>query len=100
MSLTPREIVNELDKYIIGQSNAKRAVAIALRNRYRRSARVKRHVAQTALHHVTVRKMFGNQVCGYVRCIERDNDAIHFCYLLILGLIVVVDLHLLRERQG
>lgn len=37
MSLTPREIVNELDKYIIGQSNAKRAVAIALRNRYRRS---------------------------------------------------------------
>lgn len=37
MSLTPREIVKELDKYIIGQSNAKRAVAIALRNRYRRS---------------------------------------------------------------
>ena len=35
--LTPRQIVEELDKYIIGQDEAKRAVAIALRNRYRRS---------------------------------------------------------------
>lgn len=34
---TPREIVNELDKHIIGQDDAKRAVAIALRNRWRRS---------------------------------------------------------------
>ena len=34
--MTPREIVEELDKHIIGQSNAKRAVAIALRNRWRR----------------------------------------------------------------
>lgn len=34
--LTPRQIVAELDKYIIGQSNAKKAVAIALRNRWRR----------------------------------------------------------------
>lgn len=34
--LTPREIVNELDHYIIGQHDAKRAVAIALRNRWRR----------------------------------------------------------------
>src|SRR5512136_1791136 len=33
---TPREIVAELDKYVIGQSNAKRSVAIALRNRWRR----------------------------------------------------------------
>ncbi len=37
MNLTPKQIVNELDKYIIGQSEAKKAVAIALRNRYRRS---------------------------------------------------------------
>ena len=37
MSMTPREIVAELDKYIIGQDEAKRAVAVALRNRYRRS---------------------------------------------------------------
>ena len=35
-SLTPREIVTELDKYVIGQGKAKRAVAIALRNRLRR----------------------------------------------------------------
>ena len=37
MNLSPRQIVEELDKYIIGQAKAKRAVAIALRNRYRRS---------------------------------------------------------------
>jgi ATP-dependent HslUV protease ATP-binding subunit HslU len=36
MSMTPREIVQELDKHIIGQDAAKRAVAIALRNRWRR----------------------------------------------------------------
>ncbi len=35
--LTPKQIVSELDKYIVGQDKAKRAVAIALRNRYRRS---------------------------------------------------------------
>ncbi|MEO0357555.1 MAG: AAA family ATPase, partial [Pseudomonadota bacterium] len=34
--LTPREIVSELDRYIIGQNDAKRAVAVALRNRWRR----------------------------------------------------------------
>ena len=37
MNLTPKQIVAELDRYIIGQTKAKRAVAIALRNRYRRS---------------------------------------------------------------
>lgn len=35
--LTPREIVEELDKYIVGQGKAKKAVAIAIRNRYRRN---------------------------------------------------------------
>ena len=35
--LTPREIVRELDRFIIGQTDAKRAVAVALRNRYRRA---------------------------------------------------------------
>jgi len=35
--LTPREIVSELDRFIIGQADAKRAVAVALRNRWRRS---------------------------------------------------------------
>lgn len=37
MTLTPRQIVAELDRYIIGQKEAKKAVAVALRNRYRRS---------------------------------------------------------------
>ena len=36
MQLTPKQIVAELDKYIIGQANAKKAVAVALRNRWRR----------------------------------------------------------------
>ena len=35
-NLTPKQIVSELDKYIVGQSDAKRAVAVAVRNRWRR----------------------------------------------------------------
>jgi len=35
-SFSPREIVSELDRYIIGQDEAKKSVAIALRNRWRR----------------------------------------------------------------
>ena len=37
-SLSPREIVSELDRYVIGQKDAKKAVAVALRNRWRRQA--------------------------------------------------------------
>ena len=37
-ALSPREIVSELDRYVIGQSDAKKAVAVALRNRWRRQA--------------------------------------------------------------
>ena len=36
-TMTPKETVSELDKHIIGQNSAKRAVAIALRNRWRRA---------------------------------------------------------------
>ncbi len=38
--MTPREIVHELDRHIIGQQDAKRAVSIALRNRWRRMQRL------------------------------------------------------------
>ncbi|MGM9986530.1 MAG: ATP-dependent protease ATPase subunit HslU [Bacillaceae bacterium] len=37
LNLTPKQIVSELDRYIVGQNEAKKAVAVALRNRYRRS---------------------------------------------------------------
>ncbi|TFG89492.1 MAG: AAA family ATPase, partial [Candidatus Atribacteria bacterium] len=46
---TPREIVQELDKYIIGQDEAKRSVAIALRNRWRRK-RVEGSLREEILH--------------------------------------------------
>jgi ATP-dependent protease HslVU (ClpYQ), ATPase subunit len=36
-SLSPREIVSELDRYVVGQNNAKKAVAIAMRNRLRKT---------------------------------------------------------------
>ncbi len=46
MNLSPREIVEELNKYIIGQEDAKKAVAIALRNRYRRSQLTKEQMEE------------------------------------------------------
>ncbi|RMG04852.1 MAG: HslU--HslV peptidase ATPase subunit, partial [Acidobacteria bacterium] len=46
--LTPRQIVEELDKYIVGQAKAKKAVAIALRNRIRRQ-KLPREIAQEIL---------------------------------------------------
>ena len=39
--LTPREVVAELDRFIVGQADAKRAVAIAVRNRWRRSRKTR-----------------------------------------------------------
>ena len=47
-SMTPQEIVSELDKHIVGQASAKRAVAIALRNRWRRQ-----QVAEPLRHEIT-----------------------------------------------
>ena len=46
--MTPQEIVHELDKHIIGQHAAKRAVAVALRNRWRRA-----QVAEPLRHEIT-----------------------------------------------
>ena len=48
MNLTPNQIVTELDKHVVGQSKAKRAVAIALRNRWRRQ-----QVAEPLRHEIT-----------------------------------------------
>ncbi|NMM37432.1 MAG: ATP-dependent protease ATPase subunit HslU [Glaciimonas sp.] len=48
MNMTPQEIVTELDKHVVGQGNAKRAVAIALRNRWRRQ-----QVAEPLRHEIT-----------------------------------------------
>ena len=48
MNLTPQEIVAELDKHVVGQNNAKRAVAIALRNRWRRQ-----QVTEPLRHEIT-----------------------------------------------
>ena len=50
-SFTPREIVSELDRFIVGQAEAKRAVAIALRNRWRRQ-QLKGLMLQIYLHHL------------------------------------------------
>ena len=48
MQMTPQEIVHELDKHIVGQDQAKKAVAIALRNRWRRA-----QVAEPLRHEIT-----------------------------------------------
>ncbi len=48
MNMTPREIVSELDRFVIGQTKAKQAVAIALRNRWRRQ-----QVAEPLRHEIT-----------------------------------------------
>jgi ATP-dependent HslUV protease ATP-binding subunit HslU len=48
MNMTPQEIVSELDKHVVGQSRAKRAVAIALRNRWRRQ-----QVTEPLRHEIT-----------------------------------------------
>jgi ATP-dependent HslUV protease ATP-binding subunit HslU len=48
MSMTPSEIVSELDKHVVGQGKAKRAVAIALRNRWRRQ-----QVGEPLRHEIT-----------------------------------------------
>jgi ATP-dependent HslUV protease ATP-binding subunit HslU len=45
---SPREIVSELDRFIVGQGDAKRAVAIALRNRWRRQACARKWCRRTS----------------------------------------------------
>ena len=68
MSLRPTEVVNELDRHIVGQASAKRAVAIAMRNRWRR-----RQLPQELLKEVTPRNvlMIGPTGCGKTEVARR-----------------------------
>ena len=67
-SMTPKEIVAELDKYIIGQKEAKKSVAIALRNRYRRSL-----LAEEMREEITPKNilMMGPTGCGKTEIARR-----------------------------
>ena len=67
-TMTPQEIVHELDKHIVGQHNAKRAVAIALRNRWRRQ-----QVPEPLRHEITPKEATKFTEVGYV---GRDVDTI------------------------
>ncbi len=66
--MTPREIVSELDKHIVGQANAKRAVAIALRNRWRRM-----QIAEPLRQEITPKNilMIGPTGCGKTEIARR-----------------------------
>jgi len=56
--LTPKQIVAELDKHIVGQANAKRAVAVAIRNRWRRQ-QLSEAVAQEVTDDLSGAEPFG-----------------------------------------
>src|SRR5450830_1149088 len=75
MNMTPKEIVSELDKHVVGQGRAKRAVAIALRNRWRRQ-----QVAEPLRHEITPKNilMIGPTGVGKteVAYVGRDVDTI------------------------
>ena len=67
-TMTPREIVQELDKHIVGQQAAKRAVAIALRNRWRRM-----QIAEPLRQEITPKNilMIGPTGCGKTEIARR-----------------------------
>lgn len=52
IKLTPKDIVSKLNEYIVGQNDAKRKVAIALRNRYRRSLLKEEEKQELSLIHI------------------------------------------------
>ena len=75
-ALKPRDIVDQLDKFIVGQNEAKRAVAIALRNRWRR------HQLNDKFRNEVIPKnilMIGPTGCGKVNL---NIKWIVFCYVL------------------
>src|SRR5246127_4800928 len=67
-TFTPREIVSELDRFIVGQTDAKRAVAIALRNRWRRQ-----HLPEAMREEVVPKNilMIGPTGCGKTEIARR-----------------------------
>ena len=70
--MTPREIVAELDKYVVGQAKAKRAVAIALRNRHRRQrlpAEMAEDVAPKNILMIWPTEIYTRSLVGSVRCV-------------------------------
>ena len=65
--LTPRQIVAELDNYIVGQKSAKRSVAVALRNRYRRSLLPEQIRDEVVPKNILMRMFFGttsSRICS------------------------------------
>ena len=76
--MTPREIVSELDRYIVGQSDAKRAVAIALRNRWRRQLvpdDLREEIAPGRLEKICLDFPPGGMVDGKSRAVPRLGRA-------------------------
>ena len=74
MALTPKEIVDELNKYVIGQDDAKRAVAIALRNRYRRNCLPEELRAEITPKNII---MSGPTGCGKTEISRRISKLMH-----------------------
>ena len=72
MQLSPKQIVTELDKYIIGQDDAKKAVAIALRNRYRRSQLSKDEREEiTPKNIITLQSVFQDSVRSLIYSLQK-----------------------------
>ena len=103
--LTPRQIVAELDKYIIGQEDAKRAVAIALRNRWRRQrlpAALRDEIDtinQTVYDHVNN----GVYRCGFASSQAAYDEAFEpfkAGALIVAALLMGVSLARTRLRSG
>ncbi len=78
--LTPREIVRELDRYIIGQEEAKKMVAIALRNRYRRA-----HVAEEMRDEINPKNilMIGPTGVGKTEIARRLSKLVHAPFIKV-----------------